>query len=118
MILTTAITWGWELLPLGVLAGTSLYSAWKWRAALNRSLERGHVVKELCGYLDNASDRYWKLWHNARKIAAARIDAEDRLRKIEQQRHLAAKHARQCQLTAQRLTIIGKAAEIRREMGR
>jgi hypothetical protein len=46
------------------------------------------------------------------------IDAEDRLRKIEQARHLSAKHARAAQLAAKRLQVVGKAAEINREMGR
>jgi hypothetical protein len=52
------------------------------------------------------------------RVVRAAIDAEDRLRKIEQARHLSAKHARAAQLAAKRLQVVGKAAEINREMGR
>jgi len=40
------------------------------------------------------------------------IDAEDRLRKIEQQRHLSAKHARAAQLAKQRQAILDKAGQL------
>jgi hypothetical protein len=107
--MTAAITWA----VLATVGAVAVY--WLMRRQ-NRAL--GRMVNELGGYLDNSSSRYWTLWHAARKIAAARIDAEDRLRKIEQARHLSAKHARAAQLAAKRLQIVGKAAEINREMGR
>jgi hypothetical protein len=49
---------------------------------------------------------------------AKATEAEDRLHQIEQARHLSAKHARAAQLAAKRLQVVGKAAEINREMGR
>jgi hypothetical protein len=86
--MTAAITWA----VLATVGAVAVY--WLMRAE--------------CRELDRAG---YECWTRA-------LDAELELEAIRVKRHLSAKHARAAQLAAKRLQVVGKAAEINREMGR
>jgi len=126
----------WEALPLVTLAGTTLFCAVKWRGEVRRaggqalgwelaaetSEQRRLSVDKLAGELAayehadgkyKASASFWQRRSSA--LQAALTDAEDRLRKIKQQRHLSAKHAARCGVEKRRATIHAQAELIRRQ---
>jgi len=89
MIATAAIVWAVlaSLLSIGVFVAVTI------------ELKAGTKAIEESGRL--------------RDIAVARlVDAEDRLRQIEQQRHNAAVKARQAQLAKRRAAVLAKAHEV------
>jgi hypothetical protein len=89
--MTAAITWA-------VLAtGIGIYAAFGWRSCARQACRLDRM-----GYGQ---------FFRAEKLAGE-------LASIKLKRHLSAKHARAAQLAAKRLQVVGKAAEINREMGR
>jgi hypothetical protein len=111
MILTTAITWGWELLPLGVLAGANAYAIWQWRK-WKRWQRAAWNLRTFW------ADRSIAMQTERDALALRVFSHEVKEAQAKHQRHMAAKHARSVQLARKRLATIGKAQEIRREMGR
>jgi hypothetical protein len=101
--MTAAITWA----VLATVGAVAVY--WLMRRTFDEGWQRA------CD-----SNRIWRReCLEQRDDARAKvIDAEGRLRQIDEARHLSAKHARAAQLAAKRLQVVGKAAEINREMGR
>jgi hypothetical protein len=114
--MTAAITWA----VLATVGAVAVY--WLMRREV-RKIDRmgyGQFVRaeKLAGKLADEKTFSGHMSALAVEWSEQAIDAEDRLRKIEQARHLSAKHARAAQLAAKRLQVVGKAAEINREMGR
>jgi hypothetical protein len=85
----------WDAIAYGALAGVSIAALRGWWLAA----ERAAIARDEAAY---------EQWSHAitRKTLGntidAKIDAEDRLRRIERQRHESAKHARAAQIARQR----------------
>jgi hypothetical protein len=116
MILTTAITWAILATGGGIWAALG----WRWQALRYESCNRQriHWIER---YNEGRADRLdsvglkienVQLKEQVRLERELSIDLEDRLREIEQQRHLSAKHARQAQLSQQRAKVLAKASEL------
>jgi hypothetical protein len=100
----------WEAIPLVTLAGTTLFCAWKW-------IETGKLALTLDGQVKRSISNFNMLSSKVEPLLDRAIDAEDRLRRIERQRHTAAKAARSAQLQQHRSKIAQTKAEIDRELG-
>lgn len=70
MILTTAITWGWELLPLGVLAGCSVAACIGWYRCFNRLLKAQYIASER-----QIAGTVWQIRAQAAESSLAEQDA-------------------------------------------
>jgi hypothetical protein len=110
--MTAAITWAVLATVGGIVACAGWWFAdWCGRKIIREAREIASDAKTIAKQRDTCAKQR-DAW---RGIA---VDLEVRLRDIKYQRHLSAKHARAAQLAAKRLQVVGKAAEINREMGR
>jgi len=119
MILTTAITWAILATGGGIWAALG----WRWQALRYDSCNRQriHWIER---YNEGRADRLdsvglkienVQLKEQVRLERELSIDLEDRLREIEQQRHLSAKHAARCGVEKRRAIIHAQAELIRRQ---
>jgi hypothetical protein len=111
--MTAAITWA----VLATVGAVAVY--WLMRREVQDLATKIAVASEQWAYeLNRVTDERNKVCDEVEDLAfrlfVHKLDAA----KAARRRHLSAKHARAAQLAAKRLQVVGKAAEINREMGR
>lgn len=111
----------WALLATG--GGIWAAIGWRWQALRYESCNRQriHWIERYnegrAARLDSVGLKITnvQLEEQVRLERMLRVDVEDRLRKIERQRHLSAKHARAVQMEKRRAIIHAQAELIRRQ---